>query len=378
MRTEKADVAGLRFFTRNPVTLPWLSRSVIPVARAAREHDGALVRLRRGWLHGPHIDLMARGGMGRAPDWDRLADGFDAGEPATTGRLTEEKYLTQAREFGRLENVPPPYLPLRDHGVIEYLGSDDVHVHDPLLRNLQEIEVVDSALCAPMMDTIDTLAHRPEQATVRLAEAFTALADSYFLGLAHGTFSFRSHAEAFLAWAAPTKDARPAFEARRAKEAPQLRQVVEERLSGDVSALAGAWRTAFAYATGSLDSAVRDGRLTVQMLDSVLATADITHMGPPGAPGTVPLGEQPDSDFHRTVLDSGVIDSPTPWYASYRLLINLFYPQLPLLTVSPIQRAYMCYALAETTDEVLGETWRERLAAGQARMARVASKAETA
>lgn len=365
-----ADVAGLRFFTRSPVTLPWLSRSVIPMARAVRARDGAVVRLRRGWLHGPHVDLMAYGGMGRAPRWDRLAEEFDAGPQGGPGALSEEQYLAQAREFGRLENVAPPYLPLREHGTVEYLKPADVLPRNELLRGLPEIEVAHSTLCEPVLDTVEALAQRPGEATVRLAEAFAALADSYFLGLAHGVYSFRSHAEAFLSWAAPTKDVRPAFAARLTKDAPQLRQVVEERLSGRVGALAGSWRTAFAYATGALDGAVRDGRLTVAMLDSVTGSVDNTRMGPPGAEHDVPRGPHPDSDFHRTVVESGVIDTPTPWFASYRMLINLFYEQLPLLTVPPMQRYYMCYALAETVDDVLGETWQQRLAAGQARMAR--------
>ena len=86
-------------------------------------------------------------------------------------------------------------------------------------------------------------------------------------------------------------------------------------------------------------------------------------MGPPGAETVVPRGEQPDTDFHRTVHGSGAISTPSPFFAAYRLLTNLFYQQLPLLTVSPMQRYYMCFALAETVDEVLGSSWRERLTA---------------
>ncbi|MEU0967526.1 hypothetical protein ABZ357_19600 [Streptomyces sp. NPDC005917] len=219
------------------------------------------------------------------------------------------------------------------------------------------------------MDTIEELTRDPSLATTRLAEAFVALGDSYVLGLAHGAFSFRSHAEALLAWAAPSKDMRPAFATRLAKEASVLRTVVEQRLAGEVGAAAAGWRTAFAYATGALDSAVMEGRLTPAMLDAVTASVDNTAMGPPAAPEVVPQGKHPDTAFHRATAASGVIDNPPPWFAAYRMLINLFYQQLPLLTVSPIQRYYMCYALAETIDEVLGETWQERPATGRVRWA---------
>ncbi|WP_327430508.1 hypothetical protein [Streptomyces sp. NBC_01236] len=362
--------AGVRLFTRAPVTLGWLSRSVVPLARAVRDSGGAVVRLRRGWLHGPHVDIIGRGALGQELPWETLARQLDAGPLLGDRALNEETYLAQAREFGRLEAVPPPYLPMREHGEVEFLGPDDVAPSDPLLHGLREAEVVHGVLCPPLMNTIEELTRDPSLATTRLAEAFVALGDSYFLGLAHGAFSFRSHAEAFLAWAAPSKDMRPMFATRLAKEAPLLRTVVEQRLAGEVGPAAAEWRTAFAYSTGALDSAVTEGRLTPAMLDAVTASVDNTAMGPPTAPEVVPQGKHPDTAFHRATVESGVIDNPPPWFAAYRMLINLFYQQLPLLTVSPIQRYYMCYALAETIDEVVGETWQERLAKGQVRWAR--------
>jgi hypothetical protein len=351
------------------VTLAWLSASVVPVARGVRERGGAVVRLRRGWLHGPHADIVGRGALGQELPWESIAQGLDAGPLPADGALDEETYLAQAREFGRLEAVEPPYLPMRGHGEVEFLGPDDGVVRDPLLRDLREAEIVHGVLCPPLMNTIEELAKDPSLGTTRLAEAFLALGDSYFLGLAHGAFSFRSHAEAFFAWAAPTKDMRPVFAARLAKEAPQLRPLVEQRLAGQVSAAAAEWRTAFAYSTGALDGAVVDGRLTPAMLDAVISAVDNTTMGPPSAPEVVPQGSHPDTAFHRAAAESGVIDNPPPWFAAYRMLINLFYQQLPLLTVSPIQRYYMCYALAETIDEVLSETWQERLEKGRLRWA---------
>jgi hypothetical protein len=362
--------AGVRLFTRAPVTLGWLSRSVVPLARAVRDSGGAVVRLRRGWLHGPHVDIIGRGALGQELPWESLARQLDAGPLPGDRALDEETYLAQAREFGRLEAVPPPYLPMREHGEVEFLSPDDVAPGDPLLHGLREAEVVHGVLCPPLMNTIEELTRDPSLATTRLAEAFVALGDSYFLGLAHGAFSFRSHAEAFLAWAAPSKDMRPVFAARLAKEAPLLRTVVEQRLAGEVGPAAAEWRTAFAYSTGALDSAVTEGRLTPAMLDAVTDSVDNTAMGPPTAPEVVPQGKHPDTAFHRATVESGVIDNPPPWFAAYRMLINLFYQQLPLLTVSPIQRYYMCYALAETIDEVVGETWQERLAKGQVRWAR--------
>lgn len=365
VRWEHADVgsdqvAGVRLFTRAPITIGWLARTAVPVAQRLREAGFAIVYLRRGWRHGPHVDVVARGARLRAPEWSEIASWLDAGvlDPATA--LTDEAYLAQAREFGRLEAVPPPYLPLREHGTVEFLGPHDLVSAEPRLDQLRAVSF--NVMAKPLARTIDDVAGGRADATVRLAEAFTALVDTHALGPAYGVFSLRSHVEAFLAWAAPTADARPVFARRLAEEYGRLRPVVEQRLAGEPSPAAAEWRTAFAYCAGSLDGSVANGTLSLDLLDSISAGVDRSAMGPPGAADVVPTGASPDSAFHREVDESGVIADPSKWFAAYRLLINLFYQQLPLLTVSPMQRYYMCYAVAELVDDVLGESWRDRLA----------------
>jgi hypothetical protein len=354
-------------YTRAPATVPWLARSVVPVARGLRDQGFEIVYLRRGWLHGPHVNVIAAGARGRVPSWPEIAARLDAGplDPART--LTEETYLVQAREFGRLEAVAPPYLPMRDHGTVEYVRHSDLRSRDPRLDQLREVAF--AVMARPLMKTIDEVSRAPATATVRLAEVFAALADTHFLGLAYGVFALRSHAEAFLSWAAPSADVRPAFARRLQEDAPRLRPVVAQCLAGEPSPGAAAWRTALGYCAGALDSAVASEALTLEMLESITGAVDRTAMGPPGAAEVVPAGTRPDSAFHEAVEESGVVGDPPKWFAAYRLLVNLCYEQLPLLTVSPMQRYYMCYAVAETADQVLGESWQERLRREQARSA---------
>jgi hypothetical protein len=348
---------GARLYTRAPVTIPWVARSVAPVARALGA-EGALVQLRRGWRFGPHVDVLARG-PGRPLDWARIAAGLDAGPAPADGGLGEAAYLDQARELGRTEAVPPPYLPMRGHGTVELLHAADVASAQPQLDGVRD--VVSAALCRPLLAAVDELAEHPARGPERLAEAFLALADTHVLGVGHGTFSLRSHVEAFLAWTAPRRDLRPVFAQRLARDAAALRPLVEQRLAGAPGPAAAGWRTAFGYAAGVLDSAVAAGTLTAQALDAFTSGLDTARMGPPGAPDAGPRGAGPDSAFHRAVDASGVVAEPPAFFSSYRMLVNLFYRQLPLLTVSPLQRCYTCYAVAETVDEVLGETWQERL-----------------
>lgn len=354
---DTGQVAGVRLYTRTPVTPQWLAGTVVPAVRALRQEYGAsLVYLRRGWLYGPHVELVGRADRGRPLPWDEVGRLLETGPEPPAGALTEEEYLEQAREFGRLERVPPPYLPMRPHGTVEPIPAAEAARWPQPLDSLREIAL--GRMCEPLTDMIEEITRDRSQATARLAEAFAALISSHHSGAAYGVFSLRSHSEAFMSWAAPRKDPRPAFDKRLEKDAPLLREIVEKSLAGEYGPQAGAWRTAFAYCMGAFDSAVAGGTLTLEGLESLGAGFDAATMGPPGMTD----GRQArPSEFHRTVGATGVVDDPPEWFASYRLLINLFYQQLPLLGVSPMHRYYMCHAVAETVDTVLGVPWRERL-----------------
>lgn len=367
-----SEAAGVRLYSRVPITPRWLAKTVLPVSRRLREdHRAALLHLRRGWLHGPHIDIVARSVPGRpALDWAGIAAALDAGPAEGPAVTDEETYLAQAREMGRLEGVAPPYLPMRDHGATEALSLSSVETWPQPLQDLRELAL--DQLDRPLTTTVEQLAGEPREAPVRIMEAFAALAAAHQHGAGNGAFSMRSHAEAFFAWAAARKDPRPAFAQRLAVDAPRLRPVVERALSGTPDHGTSAWARAFAYSMGAFDATVAQGRLTLDDVDGLGAGFDLATMGPPGGDGRV--STEP-SAFHRTMEESGVIASPPQWFASYRLLVNLFYQQLPLLGVPPMHRYYFCFAVAELVDDVLGSSWQDRLEQTRQEMAQATAGA---
>ncbi|MFD6619686.1 hypothetical protein ACFWFB_31060 [Streptomyces albidoflavus] len=83
VRPGSTDLTGVRLHTRMPVTPAWLARYVVPAARELSGRGVPGVQVRRGWLHGPHIDLLAPAGGGGAPvggvDWAAVSAGLDAG-----------------------------------------------------------------------------------------------------------------------------------------------------------------------------------------------------------------------------------------------------------------------------------------------------------
>lgn len=347
---------GLRFHAQSPIGPAWISQVMVPVVRSLRiEHNATVAYLARGWKHGPHVELIARGPDGIP--WQDIAGSIDWRLDDLPETMTGEQYLAQARELGRLERVEPPYLPLHPRGTVEFFDRNAGITWPDALEAPRDLAL--TRMFTPLARLMDLAAGRDAGVPVTaLAEAFTALCTAHPGGPAYGVFSLRSHAEAFLHWAGSVKDPRPSFARRREADAPMLRAVVERARDGAESSEAAEFRAAFAYGMGVFDTAAARGDLSAGLLDGLAPVMDRRSTAPPGHRGPVGEGR---SEFHATVAESRVADRTPSWFASYRLLINLFYSRLPLLGVTPIQRYYLCFAIAETVDEVYGESWRERL-----------------
>ncbi len=162
-----------------------------------------------------------------------------------------------------------------------------------------------------------------------VAEVMLATADAHPLRIPHGAFSYRSQAEAFLSSSLAAPDPLPGFRRKLASDAPVLRPLVERMLAGGDTMSSASWRRTASYCMGLFDSAVLADELTPQTLDEI-------------------------NDRPGGALPEGINEQPPGWFTSYRLLLNLLYAQLPLLGVSPRQYYYLCWALAETVDEVTG------------------------
>ena len=335
-----------------PSRRAYLARVIGPLAdRLAADPAAQRVRVMTGWRFGPHLDLCADADSRRPIDWrpfgQALAEGASRHPAAGGPEEREPSYLRRASLLGQIEGVPPPYLPRRPHGAVDLLpmaAGDRVDA-------LRAIGL--SLLRAPLVEAAATV--HDGALLAQVAEAFLALAASHPYGIRFGTFSLRSHAEAFLHWAAPDADYRALFEERLGKDRAVLEQLVRRIQDGVAGEPTGRWADAFHNCLAELTGEVTND--------------DLDALTPPTA-GPTRRDDGP-SPFHAAINASGVIDDPPAWFAGYRLTINLFYQVLPALDVSPLQRFYLCHAIAETVDAVFGETWQTRLAAVQAHMAGV-------
>lgn len=354
--------AGLRWFVHTPMTPAWLVGRVLPELVRLRTDAGATTLVvRRGWLHGPHLEVVAGTADGRPLPWGEVADRLAAATPAAGPPMAAETYLRQAVELGRLEHVEGPYLPLRHHGDVAWVAPEELTPWPRALR--ADCDRVATEVTEAAAALLDEAARRSPEAVpaVLLAEAFIALADAHPWRAPFGSFSLRSHAEAFLAWSSVSVDPRPVFDRRLEHDLPLLVRLVEQARDGRQSAHALGWRRAFTAAMDRFREAAEAGRLSNELLEELAGAwgpGRDAPMGPPGAPTARRAAAAP---FHQQVRASGVTDDPGQWFAGFRLMINLFYRQLPLLGVTPAQRYYLCYAVAGAIDEAHGETWQQRL-----------------
>jgi hypothetical protein len=332
---ETPEPTGFRWYLRSSLPVSWLAKDVMPALAYLRETERMpVVNIRRGWLHGAHLEVIAHSDDGRAVPWPQVivrlrAPGGEAGGEASASH-TKEAYIARARELGRLEQRPGPYLPYQPHGTFEWLAQSDLEQwpgRAQVLRERTLTQMLDSLAVTLAPGGAASASEVAPLAVV--AEVMLATADAHPLRISRGALSYRSHAEAFLRQSPAASDPLPDFRRKLASDAPVLRPVVQRMLAGDDTKNSASWRRTTAYCMGLFDSAVLAGELTSRTLDEI-------------------------SDRRGGALPWGVSDERPGWFASYQLLLSLQYAQLPLLGVSPWQYYYLCWAIAETVDQVTG------------------------
>ncbi|MEU1630989.1 hypothetical protein ABZ746_38260 [Streptomyces sp. NPDC020096] len=351
------DAIVIRTYLTTPELRRFFWRAIAPALAMARErHWYPVAYARRGWLHGPHADLVLRTPYSTPPGIEELSGLLRAAAgavPASSGEPDEEAYLRQARLLGRLEGEPGPYLPLEAHGSVRILTEPRaaVTVNDPRTVLAQARDDVRTMLTGALTPGESRTAD-PGAWTAYLAGAFVEAAALVPGGLPLGSLSFRSHAEAFLATTAGTHDYRADFTARLDADRSVLAPLVRERMESGVPGApgAGTWQAALREAWGYLGALSATGALD----DAAIDEAARARTARPAA-GTA-------SSFHAALAETGWTKRRPSWFAPYRALLNFLYESLPLLDVSPLDRYYLCFAVCQCVDEAQGEDWRERLA----------------
>ncbi|MFR9795084.1 hypothetical protein ACL02U_04130 [Streptomyces sp. MS06] len=357
-----------------------------------------LAHVRRGWLGGSHLRITLRplaSNTVRLDDFAALAARAAGSLPATAP--DEADYRARAAELGRWENVPPPYPPLRAQGLVEVDEETEPppgwtpalvdardqlssHLLSPLLHSVGAAPDPaatpgfgpDGATTGPASGARGSAAHE-EDVRRLVARVLALLARGHPYGLGVGTLPYRSHAEGVMSAVGRRTDLRAAFRERYVRDREFFAAAVAEAPSPTAAAespepaaatgtqtsapsaappetpLLAHWATAFARCRGAAEAFTASGLVTDETLGALGAT-------------TAPTDDRPvPSAFHTAAHHSGITLREPYWQTAHRLVLNTLYPALTCLGISPLQRYYLCFGVSEAADELLGETWLERM-----------------
>ena len=320
-----------------------------------------VLAVRRGWLHGSHLQVVARGYAGAHTE--RVAEQLDnfaelagrqavAGARAETVAPTEADYLSRAEQLARWENTEPPFLPLYPQGAVrvERLGVPDgwpaqlMQVRDQITSRYLELVLRTAEL------------PQPERLPV-LMQVMAALARTHPRGIGDGTLPYRSHVEGVASATGGHADVRSVYAARFAADQDRFRSALLDPVTDP---LIVGWREAFCYAWGVAEGVVATGAVDDEGLADAAGRRPVEPMGPLAR-----------SEFFAEMLRTGLVQDPPYQHVAYRIVLNTLYSTLSCFGISPLQRYYLCYGLAEAADRHLGEDANSRvrrIAAGRARL----------
>jgi hypothetical protein len=340
------DVLGqgtiIRIYDHSPNPRELLRELADPIGQLRVDQWLPVVHVRRGWLHGSHVQLTVRP-LGTAPP---ELDGFLQVAARAAARLGGtmpplDQYLSRAAELARWENVDQPLLPLRPQGFAEALPVVEPAGWSPglmLARDQIMSAFLDGVLCATRQE-----AEIPWYATRVLA----LLARTHRYGVGIATLPYRSHAEGVSAALGASVNLREVFAERFTLDRDQFVQALTEPDPLPSDPLYP-WHSAFQRAWGIAEALAASH----QVDDQALHQAGQMEL---------PVAAPTASNFHAEVRRSGFGELKPYWQTAHRLILNSLYASFTCLGLSPVQRYYACYGLSEAADLQLGESWLARI-----------------
>lgn len=301
-----------------------------------------VVHLRRGWLHGSHVQLTVRP-LGATPP---ALDSFLSLAARTAARLdgtmpAQDQYLSRAAELARWENVDQPLLPLRPQGFAEAVPVIEPAGWPPGLMLARD------QIMSAFLDGVLGAAQQEAEVAWCATRVLALLARTHRYGVGIATLPYRSHAAGVSAALGASINLRDVFAERFTRDRDQFTQALTEPDPLPSDPLYP-WHNAFQRAWGIAEALTASH----QVDDQALTAAGQMEM---------PVAEPTVSHFHTAVRRSGFGELSPYWHVAHRLILNALYASFTCLGLSPVQRYYACYGLSEAADLQLGESWLERI-----------------
>ena len=339
-----------------------------PVRKSAEQirahHPDALIFVRTGWLHGPHMELCvsSEAEIDVSPQLQLIRNWLKE-HPSTT-QLKADEYEMLSRKVGVLEGIGGPYLPLRPDNtaeLVDYRQPRLVDGHEVLQGSYARF--LDRS--APVLFRVAALkSHDVSLATIVLLAMLARAADQFEPeGLARGYLSLQAHADFFFAnfdrsghlrrqyeclaetWTDQLELAvlgRPQITAHNSEAAAQVVEIMaiwEEVLADAKAEIQRVIRTDkswFDYNPSAIPDDLGDAEKYKEAFE-VFSSAGIRTR-------KIEKGETLDGMLGS--IDPAFFRSDN--FQTLRVILNLYYSFLRTLNVSPAERFCLCYLVAST------------------------------
>jgi hypothetical protein len=305
----------------------------------------------RHWRLGPHVRVNIRTDSatfsGRVPSMVQDTVGEYLRQHPSTSILREDEVLPIHQRLATLEQEPGPLRPFERNNTIHYgpyesrravLGSDAAA---DMLVELYEA-TNDLAL-----DTLEDVAGSKTRVFGVGFDLLVATAHVFGSGIARAFVSYRSHAEAFIENSADPENLRRRFEATYQQNSSRLqrrlRTVTHQLEHGRAPDLLHRWIQAVTPLWE------RTGRL---LLSGELV---LTERGDPARFRS--MWQELKSPLHRLMGQSDAYLSlleGSPSFQRYRFILNCLYLHLTRLGVAPVDRIFLCHAVANAVEAAYG------------------------
>jgi hypothetical protein len=265
-----------------------------------------------------------------------------------------------------MELEPPPYEPVWADNTIHispYQPRRDLHG-----SSLAAQESMLQAALSPILLLLEATADSVDGRMGYVLSILALLAASYRPGgLGPGSLSYRSHVEDFFTDHDPSGEVRRRFADRWSAVADAvvgglsgLMKDVRDGFYVGQDPVLRAWAELFALGWGLGLGLAESGSITEEPA--------LLYRGVAASINSQALRKWEYSDdgrygeFHRAMRSLNFLPQRVNVanFSAYRWLVNLLYGLLPLLDISPLERCFLGFAMAEAAETLEGVSWQER------------------
>lgn len=350
--------------------------AIRPVICGLREKFGVeRMHLRRHWKLGPHVALhiQAEDDLFQGSILPYVRDALTPylEQHPSRRELDPAQYIKQSQTLGAWELEPGPYEPLMpDNSLSElpYVPRSEVVNGVNVMTAIENFWV--RALDA-VLDIMEDSRGNTLKRYLWMIKMMAAVAEQFpNHGIVRGHLSYRSHVEGFLQQMDKSGQLLNAYK----QQEEQLGVVVEETLREVLDKMDASgvyigeerplriWSEALRSLFQECYQQAVEGKLTA----STDHYKDIAERIGQEAVDRWKMDDPESgmSEFHKTLFNKQGNESffQSPEFATYRMLINVFYTYLPLFGINPNYKHLLCYLLCGAVERVKGITWQELVA----------------